>query len=123
MPGASLGVGAGEAVAAGLADGVAAAGVFVVGGDVADGFVQPHGVVAAVDAFGLAAQVAGVLECFEAGVLGLDVPEEGLDRGLVGGVEGLRNCWAMEQIAMNLAVVFPRNLGVLRLSSPRRCGG
>ena len=37
-----------EAGLAGGADGRAAAGVFVFGGDVADAFVEPHGVVVAV---------------------------------------------------------------------------
>ena len=44
-------VGGGESVAAALADGVAAAFVFVVGSDVADCFVEPDRVVAAADPF------------------------------------------------------------------------
>jgi len=41
VPGSAAGVGSGEAFGPGFADGVAAAGMFVVGGDVADGLVKP----------------------------------------------------------------------------------
>ncbi len=83
MLGASLRVGSMESVAACLADLVAFAGVFVVGGDVADAFVEPHRVVVAADAFELSGEVCGVVERFEVGVLAFDVAEQRLDPGLV----------------------------------------
>ena len=46
----AVGAGAGEPVAAGLADGVTASFVFVTWGDVADGGREPHRVVVALDA-------------------------------------------------------------------------
>ncbi len=51
--GAAGGVGGGESIAAGLADLVAASVVFVVGGDVADRFVESHRVVVGADTFEL----------------------------------------------------------------------
>ena len=65
MVGASLLVGLLESVLACLADLVALSGVFVVGGDVADAFVEPHRVVVAADAFEFSAEVCGVVERFD----------------------------------------------------------
>jgi hypothetical protein len=62
--------------------------VLVVGGDVADGFVQPDGVVVEADAFELGAQDRGVVDGVQVGPVGLDVPEQRLDPGLVGGLSG-----------------------------------
>ena len=57
MPGSALLVSDPHPVGASSPDGVAAAGVFVVWGDVADRFVQPDAVVVAADAFELGADV------------------------------------------------------------------
>ena len=94
-----MGVGSLESGSACCADLVAVAGVLVVGGDVSDGFVQPHGVVVAADAFGLSGEVGGVGERFEVGVLGLDVCEQDSIQAWSVGVEGLPKCWAIEQRA------------------------
>ena len=85
MVGASSLVGLLESVSACLADLVAFAGVFVVGGDIPDAFVEPHRVVVAADAFEFSGEVGGVVERFEVGVFAFDVAEQGLDPGLVGG--------------------------------------
>src|SRR5213594_1375254 len=73
-----------ESLAAGLADLGAAAAVLVVGGDVADAGVEPDGVVVAADHLQFSAELIGVTDAFQLGPLALDVPEEALDRGLVG---------------------------------------
>ena len=80
--------GAAKALAAGLADRGPAALVLVVGGDIADAGVQAHGVVAVLGGGELAAQVGGVGEAFELGVVVLEVAEEALDVRLVGGDAG-----------------------------------
>jgi hypothetical protein len=72
----------------GSADGVAAAGVFVFGGDVADALVEPHGVVERLEPVELAFQLARVFDLFQVWVLGLEVPEQALDPGLVVGLTG-----------------------------------
>ena len=76
--------GSGEAVAAGLAAEFAAAGVFVGG----EGGVQAPGVVVTADRVESGAQHRWVGDLFELGPFGLDVPEEALDPGLVGGAPG-----------------------------------
>jgi len=43
VPGSALPVGVGHAGAAGCSDGFAVAVVFVVGGDIAEGFMEAHG--------------------------------------------------------------------------------
>ncbi len=68
-----------ESVLAGLADLVAFAGVFVVGGDIADAFVEPHTVVVVADAFEFCGEVGGIVERFEVGVFAFDVAEQRLD--------------------------------------------
>ena len=78
----------GEAIAAGLADRVAVSVVFVVGGDVADAGVQPDGVVLLADLVQFEVELAGVADLLEVWPVGLDVPEQGLDPGLVGGLSG-----------------------------------
>ena len=80
-----------EPVAAAGPDGVAVAVVFVGGGDVADGGVHPEGVVLGPDAVELSFEVAGVGDLLQVRPLGLDVAEQGLDPGLVGG-----GVWASE---------------------------
>ena len=83
MVGASLRVGLLESVLACLADLVALSGVFVVGGDIADTFVEPHRVVVEPDAFEFTVEIDGIVERFEVGVLAFDVAEQRLDPGLV----------------------------------------
>ena len=78
----------GDSVAAGLADGFASAFVFVVGGDVADGGVQPDGVVLGPDPVELAVEFAGVADLLQVRPFALDVTEQGLDPGLVLGLSG-----------------------------------
>ena len=84
MPGSAGLVGGGESVASGLSDGVAAACVFVVGGDVADRLVEADRVVVVSDAFEFGGEDGGVVDGFEVGVLAFDVSPEALDPGLVG---------------------------------------
>ena len=74
----------GESVTAGLADGVSAAVVFVVGGDVADAGVQPDGVVLDPDAVEFGGKVAGVTDLLQVRPVAFDMPEQRLDPGLVG---------------------------------------
>ena len=77
-----------EAVLAGLADGVASALVFVVGGDVAEGGVQAAGVVVVSGVVEFGSQHVGVGDLFEVGPFGFDVAEQGLDPCLVCGGAG-----------------------------------
>ncbi len=67
--GAAGGVGGGESVASGLADLVAASVVFVVGGDVADRFVESHRVVVGADTFDLRGEPGGVGDAQQVWVL------------------------------------------------------
>ena len=85
MVGASLRVGLLESVLACLADLVALPGVFVVGGEIADAFVEPHRVVVEPDAFEFTAETGGIVERFEVGVFAFDVVEQRLDPGQLGG--------------------------------------
>jgi hypothetical protein len=85
MVGEPLFAGSGEALPAGVADGVSAAVVFVVGCDVADGFVEADGVVEASDPVELGVEDDGVGDLLEVGPLGLDVAEEALDPGRAAG--------------------------------------
>ena len=77
-------VGGGEAIAAGLADGVTAAFVLVVGGDVADRLMEADGVVVEADPFELGGQDLRVGDRQQVRVLGLDVAPQRLDPRLVG---------------------------------------
>jgi hypothetical protein len=54
-------------------------------GDIADPGVQPDGVVVGADHLQFSAELVGVAAVFQVGPLALDVPEERLDRSLVGG--------------------------------------
>ena len=84
MPGSALFVGVSHAVGAGCADGVAAAVVFVVGGDVADRFVQPDAVVVDPDAFEFGGEHGRVGDRRQVWVLAFDVAPQRLDPRLVG---------------------------------------
>jgi hypothetical protein len=106
----------GEAVAAGLADGVAAAVVFVVGGDVADAGVQPDGVVLGLDAVVFEGELAGVAGLLRVRPVGLDVSEQRLDPGLVGGVPGRPKRCMIAQAAVNSRVECERICGRCRSS-------
>lgn len=77
-------VGGGEAVAAGLADGVATPFVLVVGSDISDALVEPNGVVVAAHPFELGGKYGGVADGEQVRVLGLDVTPQRLDPSLVG---------------------------------------
>jgi hypothetical protein len=68
--------GAVEAVAAGLADGLTAAAVLVVGSDVPDRFVQPNRIVFSSHSFQFGFQDDGVGEGLQVRPLALDVAEE-----------------------------------------------
>src|ERR687891_832586 len=72
-----------QPVAAGLADALTASVVLVVGGDVADPGVQPHRVVLQPGAVEFAFELCGVFDLLQVWPLTLDVPEQGLDPGLV----------------------------------------
>jgi hypothetical protein len=96
--------GAGEAEPAGVADRRSAAGVLVVGGDVGDAGVQAHAVVAGADGGQLAVQIAGIGELAEVAPFVLEVPEEALDRRLVGRYAGRPKCVAIACSAMNSRV-------------------
>ena len=73
VPGSALLIGGAQAGAAGGADGVTAAAVFVVGGDVADCFVQSDVVVVDPDAFELGGQHGGVSDRHQVRVFAFDV--------------------------------------------------
>ena len=62
--------------------------MLVVGGDAADAGVEADAVVVAAGASQLGLERGRVADLFEVGVLGVDVPEEGLDPGLVSGGAG-----------------------------------
>ena len=66
-------------VAADLSDALAAAGVLVVGGDVADAGVESYGVVVGPDPVEFALKLIGVAD-FSGVPFVFDVPEEGLDQ-------------------------------------------
>jgi len=83
--GASLRVDLLESVLACLANLVALPGVFVVGGDIVDAFVEPHRVVVESDAFEFTGEIGWIVERFEVGVFAFDVAEQRFDPGLVGG--------------------------------------
>jgi hypothetical protein len=89
-----------------LSDGFATAGVFVVGGDVADAGVQSGAVVEAADAAELAVEHGGVGDLLEVRPLAFDVPEEALDPRLigrgVGSAETLGDGQAGEEVAGRL---------------------
>lgn len=80
----ALVVGSLDTLGACLADGFAAAFVFVVGGDVADALVEPDAVVVVADAGEFGVEHGGVGDRFEVWPLVLDVSEQGLDPGLIG---------------------------------------
>ena len=113
MVGETLSVGSPEALEACLTDLFAVAGVFVVGGDVADAGVQPGPVVDPADASQLGVEDSRVGELFEVRPLAFDVSEEGLDPGLVarrvGPAEALGDGQAGEELPCGVG-------GHLRLS-------
>lgn len=80
----SEGSGSVEALPACLADGFASAVVFVVGGDIADVFVESDRVVFDPDTFEFGLQLLRVVELFEVRVFVFEVPEERFDPCLVG---------------------------------------
>ena len=80
--------GVSESAFAGGADPWAAAVVLVVGGDVPDPGVQPDGVVLVADDGELGPEDGGVADAVEVRPVGLDVGEQALDPGLVGGCSG-----------------------------------
>ena len=104
VPGKPLEAGLLESGLAGLADRRAAALVLVVGGHIADPGVQPHAVVALPHDRELGAQGRWVADLVEVGPFGLEVAEQRLDPGLVGGVPGRPKCWWMAHKAMNSRV-------------------
>src|SRR5512132_2151930 len=104
---------------AGLADGLATASVLVVGGDVSDPGVQPHGVVVGTDHRELRAQGGGVADGEQVRVLGLDVTEQRLDPRLVGRGAGRPKCWWMAHNAMNSRVEPEVICGPLSLIASR----
>ena len=77
-----------EACFAGFADGLAAAVVFVVGGDIADTGVQADGVVVVPGVGEFSAQGGRVGDHQQVGELVLEVAVQRLDPGLVGGGAG-----------------------------------
>ena len=79
MVGSAGVVGGGESVAAGLADGVAAALVFVVGGDVADRLVERDRVVVGPDPLEFGGEHLGIDDGEQVRVLGFDVASRRLD--------------------------------------------
>jgi hypothetical protein len=83
VPGKPCLAGLFHAVSAGFADGWSATGVFVVGGDVAEGFVQPDAVVEGTHLLQFVTQGGGVGDGQQVRVLGLDVAEQRLDPALV----------------------------------------
>lgn len=84
MIGDTLVVGSPEALDACLTDGVTAAFVFVVGGDVADALVEADVVVVAAHTVEFGFEHGGVADRFEVWPFVFDVSEQRLDPGLVG---------------------------------------
>ena len=76
--------GSGEAVASLLSDGVAVAVVLLVGGDVADGGVEPDLVVVELADVEFGSEDIDVLNLFEVGVLVFEVSEQRFDPRLIG---------------------------------------
>lgn len=85
----ALVAGSPEALDARLTDGFAAALVLVVRSDIPDGLGKPHPVVLAPYAVQLRDEHGRVGDLLEMRPLGLDVPKEALDPGLVGEVNRL----------------------------------
>ena len=79
-----------QAVAAGLADRLAAALVFVVGRHISDRRVQPHSVVLGPYPVEFTFEFAWVADLLQVWPLTLHVPEQGLDPGLVRPIRGMR---------------------------------
>lgn len=92
---------------------VAAAGVFVVGDDVADAVVEAHGVVVAACSAQLGVEHGGVADLFEVGPFGLDVPEQRFDPGLVGGGAGPSEALGDGEAGEELACGFGGHLGAV----------
>jgi hypothetical protein len=93
-----------QAVAAGLADGFAAAFVFIVGGHVSDRFVKPSRIVFRSHPCQFGFQQGRVGDRLQVRPLSLDMAEERLDPGLIGGTPGRPWCWTMAINAMNARV-------------------
>jgi hypothetical protein len=85
VPGKPAEPGLFQAGLASLADGLTSSFVFVVGGDVAEAGVRPDPVVMGPGDGELGAQGGRVADGEQVRVLGLEVPVEALDPGLVGG--------------------------------------
>ena len=109
----AVGFGGGRVVLVGLldsaclADLVAFAGVFVV---IPDAFVEPHRVVVAADAFEFSGEAVGSSSVS-------DVAEQGTRSAWSVGVDRRPKCWAIEHMAMNLAVSPARISGPLSLTA------
>ncbi len=106
---------AGEPVAAGLADGITSAFVLVAGGDVADGCVQPDGVVLGLDVVQLGVELAGVADLLQVRPLALDVANRVSIHAWSCGVCGRPNCWAIATPARNSRVDTERICGPVSL--------
>ena len=117
-----------EPLSSGGADGLAAAGVLVRGGDVADAGVQPHGVVLGAHELELGAEHRGVGDRQQVRAFALDGAVERLDPGLVGRGGGAAEVLGDASMAMNLRVsraiiCEPLSLTASRIGvSPATCG-
>lgn len=76
-------MGLGEPAFTSFADGFSSAVVLVIGGDIADSFVQPDGVVVVLSVVELSGQCGRVGDRVQVGVLGFEMAEERLDPRLV----------------------------------------
>ena len=85
VPGKPVEPGLFQAGLAGFADGLTAPFVFVIGRDVSDAGVEPYRVVLRPGGGEFGAQRGRVADREQVRVLGLDVPVEAFDPGLVGG--------------------------------------
>ncbi len=102
-----------------LADRWAAAGVLVVGCDVADAGVQPHAVVALLDDGELGSEDRRVADLGQVGHSALTWPNSDPGPGLVGGVPGRPKCWWIAHRAMNSRVEPEVICGPLSLIASR----
>ena len=93
-----------QPVAAGLADGLAPAGVLVVGSHITDGLVESNRIVFRSQSCQFAIKCSGIGDGLQVRPLAFDVAEERRDPGLIGGTPGRPWCWAMAISAMNARV-------------------
>ena len=96
-----------------LSDGVASAGVLVVGGDVADAGVEADGVVVAACSAQFGVEHRGVADAFEVGPFGFGVPEQRFDPGLVGGGAGPSEALGDGEAGEDLACDLRGHLGAV----------